>query len=95
MSDRRPYLLSVDILADVSNLLVDFLFMLLSLMELSTGFSKLRLFLLHQRHKLVSEAAHCRQDNNYRANIIRKHLTPAFKSLAVHFYRIYVTSITQ
>lgn len=60
MRDRRRYLLSVDILADVSNLLVDFLFMLLSLMELSAGFSKLRLFLLHQRDKRVREAAQCR-----------------------------------
>lgn len=54
MRDRRGYLLSVDILADVSDLLVDFLFMLLSLVELSAGFSKLRLFLLHQPHKQVS-----------------------------------------
>lgn len=54
MRDRRRYLLSVYILADVSNLLVDFLLMLLSLVELSAGFSKLRLFLLHQRHKLAS-----------------------------------------
>lgn len=46
---RKLYLLSVYVLTDVSHLLGDLIFIFLSLMELSVGFLKLRLFLLQKQ----------------------------------------------
>lgn len=51
-NDWKLYLLSVYILTDVSHFLVNLLFMLVSLMELSVGFLKFRLFLLQQQHSI-------------------------------------------
>lgn len=54
----RTYLLSVNVLADGSNLFVDLLFVFLCLMQLTVGFLKFRLFLLQlPKCKLSPETA--------------------------------------